>query len=143
MPDILQDFPINVPTARVFDAVSTPSGLDAWWTVRSSGQPRLGETYGLWFGPEYDWRAGVTRCRDGEEFELELTEADRDWRGTRVGFRLEPRPGGTQVRFHHVGWPEASEHFRISCHCWALYLRLLRRHVELGEVVPYERRLDV
>jgi hypothetical protein len=31
---------------------------------------------------------------------------------------------------------------RISCHCWALYLRLLRRHLEFGESVPYDRRLE-
>jgi hypothetical protein len=34
-------------------------------------------------------------------------------------------------------------HYRTSCHCGALYLRILRRHLEHGESVPYERRLDV
>jgi len=33
--------------------------------------------------------------------------------------------------------------FRISTHCWAMYLRILRRHFEHGESVPYEDRLDV
>jgi len=32
--------------------------------------------------------------------------------------------------------------FGTSCYCWAMYLRLLARHVERGEVVPYEARLD-
>jgi len=143
MPDILHDFPIAAAPARVFDAVSAPAGLAAWWTERSSGRPALGETYELWFGPAFDWRALVTRCTASVEFELEITEADRDWRGTRVGFRLDGRDAGTQVRFHHAGWPASNEHYRVSCYCWAMYLRLLRRHVELGEVVPYERRLDV
>ena len=49
----------------------------------------------------------------------------------------------TKVRFYHRGWPEANSHYRISCHCWALYLRILRRHIEHGESVPYEKRLDV
>jgi hypothetical protein len=26
---------------------------------------------------------------------------------------------------------------------WAMYLRVLKRHLEHGESVPYERRLDV
>jgi hypothetical protein len=30
-----------------------------------------------------------------------------------------------------------------SSYCWAMYLRLLRRNVEAGEVVPYAQRLDV
>lgn len=143
MPDILQDFPIAAPPERVFDGVSTPEGLDQWWTARSAGQPRLGAEYTLWFGPEYDWRATVTRCRPGVEFELQLTLADPEWVGTRVGVRLEPGADGTMVRFHHLGWPAESEHYRISCHCWAMYLRILRRHLEHGERVPYDQRLSV
>ena len=142
MPDILQDFPIRASRARVFAAVSKPSGLDAWWTLSSTGVPEEGAEYLLGFGPGYDWRAVVSRCVPDEEFELELTSADEDWQGSRVGFRLEEAEGKTNVRFHHKGWREANEHYRISCHCWALYLRLLRRFIEEGERVPYAERLD-
>jgi hypothetical protein len=45
--------------------------------------------------------------------------------------------------FRHTGWAEPNEHFRISNHCWAMYLRILRRYLEYGEIVPYEQRLDV
>jgi hypothetical protein len=71
-----------------------------------------------------------------------MTAADADWNGTRVGFRLEDKAGTTWVRFYHRGWPSPNEHYRVSCHCWALYLRLLRRDLEHGEFVPYESRLD-
>lgn len=142
MADILQDFPVNAPRHRVFQAVSTPAGLDAWWTERSSGEPRAGAPYELGFGPEYAWRAVVTRCEPDAEFEVEMVVADQDWSGTRVGFHLEDRGPSTWVRFRHTGWPAANEHYRVSCHCWAMYLRILRRHLEHGESVPYERRLD-
>ena len=36
----------------------------------------------------------------------------------------------------------ANEHWRISCYCWAMYLRLIRRYLEYGETIPYESRLD-
>ena len=97
----------------------------------------------LWFGPEYDWRARVTHCAVGKEFELQMVVADSDWNGTRVGFELEAKDGASRVRFHHTGWPIANEHYRISCPCWALYLRILRRYLEHGELVPYDDRLDV
>src|SRR5262245_59616590 len=117
MPDILHDFPIRGPAKRVFRAVSTPGGqtpggLDAWWTIRSSGQATNGAEYELWFGPQYDWRAFVSRCKPDEEFELEITRAAEDWMGTRVGFHLTEREGTTQVRFWHAGWPEMNEHYR-------------------------------
>src|SRR5690242_16617202 len=44
-----------------------------------------GGEYTLWFGPEYDWRAVVSRCVPETEFELELTKADEDWQRTRLG----------------------------------------------------------
>ena len=143
MADILQDFPINASPARVYEAISTPAGLDQWWTQRSAGSAADGREYELWFGPQYDWRAVVTQAIKPTEFELKMTRADADWLGTRVGFRLEGGPDKTFVRFHHVGWPEPNEHYRISSHCWAMYLRILRRFLEHGERVAYENRLDV
>jgi len=142
MADIVQNFPINASAAQVFEAISTPSGLANWWTKRSSGEPMAGSEWGLWFGPQYDWSATVSRFVPDTEFELELTRGDSDWIGTRVGFVLKEENGVTQVRFHHLGWPEANDHYEVSCYCWALYLRLLRRYVENGEVVPYEQRLN-
>ncbi|HEY3135739.1 MAG TPA: hypothetical protein VGL29_06785 [Blastocatellia bacterium] len=41
MHDIFQHFPIKASAKQVFDAVSTPAGLDAWWTETSSGTPDL------------------------------------------------------------------------------------------------------
>jgi uncharacterized protein YndB with AHSA1/START domain len=143
MADIMQDFPTKATASQVFQAVSTPQGLDRWWTKKSAGKPAEGEEYELWFGAQYDWRARVTHCIPDSEFELQMTRADADWMGTRVGFRLDPKNGNTWVRFYHTGWPTANEHYRISCHCWALYLRILRRYLEHGESVPYEQRLDV
>jgi hypothetical protein len=63
MPDIFHDFPIKAPPDRVFEAVSTPTGLDAWWSKKSSGRQAEGAEYQLWFGPQYDWRARVTKSR--------------------------------------------------------------------------------
>lgn len=143
MPDILQDFPIAVPPARVFEAVTSPALLDQWWTLRSSGRPVVGSSYSFDFGPQYQWQGRVTVAVPGQAFEWRITEADADWTGTRLGFRLEPAGAGTQVAFHHTGWPEANAHYRTSCHCWAMYLRILRRHLEAGETVPYAQRLEV
>lgn len=143
MPDILQDFPIAAAPSRVFEAISQPRLLDEWWTVRCSGRPEVGATYELYFEPDYEWSATVTRCVPNAAFELRMTRADDDWLGTTVGFELEPTPSGTRVRFSHRGWASANDHFRTSNHCWALYLRILRRHLEHGESVPYDDRLLV
>ena len=142
MPDILHRITIRAPTARVFEAVTTPAGLDAWWTLESRGEPVADSEYELNFGPGFHWRARVTRVQTNEGFELELTEAQPDWLGTLVGFELNGDGETTHLFFSHSGWTEASEHFAISNTCWAMYLRLLRRHLEHGEQVPYAERND-
>lgn len=143
MADIHHDFYITAPGDAVFDAVGTPIGLDAWWTNRCSGTPDVGSVYELDFGPECRWSVVVIRCEPAREFEMEFTRADDDWLNSRVRFSLDDRGGRTHVRFSHTGWPEINDHFRTSSFCWAMYLRLLKRYVEFGEVVPYERRLEV
>jgi uncharacterized protein YndB with AHSA1/START domain len=142
MADIFHDFHVKAPVERVFEAISTPDGLDCWWTRKSAGQPSLGEEYELWFGPQYDWRARVSKYVFGASLEFEMTRAHADWVGTRIGFELEEQAGTTSARFHHTGWPSQNEHWRISCYCWAMYLRVMRRYIEHGEFVPYEQRLD-
>ena len=142
MHDILHDFPVRASAAAVFTAVSSPRGLDAWWTLTSAGEPSLGSEYALGFGPEFMWRARVSRCDPPTRFEFTLTLADEDWTGTRVSFECEERSGVTTVRFSHCGWPHANSHYRTSSFCWAMYLRLLARYVERGEVVPYTQRLE-
>jgi uncharacterized protein YndB with AHSA1/START domain len=143
MPDILHDFPVFAPVARVFDAVSTPAGLDRWWTLRSAGRPIEGGSFELDFGPDYVWQAVVTKSEPPLLFELKVEDAVPDWLGTRVRFELSTIGSDhTGVRFAHTGWAEVTEHYRISCFCWAMYLRLMKRAVEHGELVPYEIRLQ-
>ena len=143
VPDIFHDFTIAAKRGAVFEAITTPGGLDQWWTKTSSGEPRAGAIYELGFGPGFDWRARVTELVPNESFELQMITADADWTDTRVRFDLSAGSGVTPVQFRHVGWPSANELYRVSCFCWAAYLRILRRYLEHGEHVPYETRLDV
>jgi uncharacterized protein YndB with AHSA1/START domain len=83
VPDIFHDFPIIASRSQVFEAISTPAGLDSWWTKRSSGRPADAAKYELWFSPEHDWRAVVSCFVPDTEFELHLTHADKDWQNPR------------------------------------------------------------
>jgi uncharacterized protein YndB with AHSA1/START domain len=143
MADIVHEFTVRAPLPQVFQLFSTPEGLAKWWTKTSTGDVRAEGEFRLYFGPEFDWRAAVTRYVPPTTFELQMTDAHPDWMGTRVGCELAPEGNGTtRVRFYHTGWPEQNEHWRVSCYCWAMYLRILRRNLEHGEFVEYERRLD-
>jgi uncharacterized protein YndB with AHSA1/START domain len=144
MPDIFHNFTINTSPDKVFNGVSTTKGLDNWWTKTCQASPKAGGIYTLDFGPGYTWKAIVTKFEANREFELQMTEADPDWLKARVGFLLRDKGNNlTEVDFYHKGWPTANEHYKISCYCWAMYLRILKRYLEFGEQVPYEKRLSV
>jgi uncharacterized protein YndB with AHSA1/START domain len=144
MAEIIHEFSVKVEPECVFEAFSTPTGLDKWWTKTSAGEARQGGSFRLYFGPGFDWQARVTRYQPPSAFELEITQAHADWMATRVGCDLSPEGEiATRVRFHHTGWPKENEHWRVSCFCWAMYLRILRRNLEYGEFIEYEKRLDV
>lgn len=143
MNDIFHNFPINASIAKVFDAISTPNGLDKWWTKRSSGKVDIGETFHFHFEPDYNWTAVVSKCIPDKEFELTMQNSDQDWKGSKVGFHLIDKNSVTEVQFYHTGWKENNEHLRISNFCWAMYLRILKRNLEFGEFVQYADRLNV
>jgi uncharacterized protein YndB with AHSA1/START domain len=144
MADIVHEFCVNAAADEVFKVIAEPTGLDQWWTRASTGRVAEGAEYQLDFGPQHLWAAVVTRCEPPRRFELELTRAHEDWLGTRVAFALTPEGADTtRVTFRHTGWPEPNEHWRVSSYCWAMYLRIMRRYLEHGEVVPYGTRLRV
>lgn len=116
--------------------------MNSWWTKTCSGSAVAGAEFKLGFGPDFQWIAQVLKI-DSTSFELTFTRAMNDWKGTKMGFHLVEVDGYTNVEFYHCGWREVSEHFRTTSYCWAMYLRLLKRYVEFGEVVEYEKRLEV
>ena len=143
MPDIYHTLFVQRPIAEVFRAISTPGGLDRWWTRSSEGIPALGSPYKLFFEPAYDWKAVVTICEPQSAFELQITKSNVEWEGTRVGFVLQSlEPGETELAFYHRDWPAITAEFCASSYCWAMYLRILRRSVQFKEEVLYENRLD-
>jgi uncharacterized protein YndB with AHSA1/START domain len=143
--NIEHELVVAAPIARVFEHFSTAAGLESWWTLTASADPRLGGRYTFGFGPDYQWTGLVRVFQAPTAIEWEMTETAPmdDWRGTRVGARLTADGDGTRLHFYHRGWEAASAHHRISSFCWAMYLRLLARHCTTREVVPYERRNDL
>lgn len=141
--DIIHEFEINANIEDVFKIISTPKGIQKWWSMESFGTPELNEEYILKFGVGYEWRANVTTYLEYSEFELTIINAVSDWNNTKIHFLLFEVDSKTRVRFSHKNWPEINEHYRVSCYCWAMYLRLLKRNVEHGEFVDYEDRLNV
>lgn len=141
MNTILHDFYINVSKEKVFEAISSPNGLNNWWTLQCTGQAKLDEEYNLYFGDEYNWFAKVSKFKMNEEIEFKMTKATEDWQPTRFVFILtEEKPNVTYVQFYHSNWQEANKNYRISSYCWGSLLSQLKQYLEKGIITPFEAR---
>lgn len=140
MPDIHFQFQINSSADAVFEAISTPNGLNAWWTLNAEAEPFVGGIYRLYFGPDFDWLARVTHLEIDRQLSWSLERAMEDWMPTRFGFALAEHESLTTVRFYHTDWERVSDHFAISSYCWGQLLKGLKDYVECGIVVPFDRR---
>jgi len=144
MADIFHDFVIHASAAAVFETLSSPEGLDKWWTKSSSGKAAPGHQYQLHFGSGYDWRAIVSKFELNAAFELTMTQSDPDWEGTKIGFQLQKAHARSQpVLFYHKGWRSINRQYQVSNFCWAMYLRLAKRWLEKQEEYAFELRLSV
>ncbi|MCG2611541.1 SRPBCC domain-containing protein [Flavobacterium sp. SM15] len=141
MATIYHDFTINATKERVFEAISTPEGLNNWWTLRCSGNPELNEEYNLYFAEQYNWFAKISKFIINEDIEYKITHAMAEWLPTSFGFKLkEIKPNVTYVEFYHSGWENVNQEFRIASYCWANLLRQMKQYLEEGIITPFEQR---
>ncbi len=143
MHDYACEFTIQADVESVYQAISEPDGLAVWWPKTASGYAKAGQMYDFHFGPGYDWKAEVVECKSNELIEWIFKKSDPDWLGSKVRIQIEPQEQISRVQFRHSGWAQANQHYHISCYCWPMYLRHLKRWVEHGERVDYELRLEV
>jgi len=138
--ELIHQFQVKASAEKVFDAFTSPAGLNSWWTLEAGGRPETGQTCRFYFGPEYDWRATVIHIVHGKELTWQMTRAMEDWMPTQVGFVLTEEKGACSVRFFHRNWPNNGDHFAITNFCWGQLLRGLKNYVENGIAVPFELR---
>ncbi len=137
---IYHNLNIKAPIEKVYRAVSEPAHLTNWWPDRCSGIPRAGESYNLYFTPEYDWYGEVVQADEPTSFRIKMTQSDADWNPTSFGFDLTRLPESTLVEFSHSDWNECNAHFKQASYCWALLLNGLKKYIEDGAIIPFEQR---
>lgn len=137
---IYHDVFIKSTKEKVFEAVSDSKKMIHWWPQKCSGEAKNDCIYNLFFTQEYDWYGKATNVKINESFYVKMTEADADWDPTTFGYEIDVVAGGINLRFSHVGWPECNHHYRRSSYCWAILLKGLKDYLEVGTIVPFEKR---
>jgi uncharacterized protein YndB with AHSA1/START domain len=146
-PPIVHSAYLNVPRERVYAALTTSSGWDAWFTRGAQVDPTQGGRIILrWrnFGPDHmtvEDSGVVTEVVPGQRFAFQWRVGDS---ATTVAFDITERGGGTVVRVSETGYTQSDGDLKALIGCatgWAEALTLLKFYLEHGVVygeVPRE-----
>ena len=122
MPDLVHSILISAGPEAVYRLVATCHGMTEWWAedvTETDGAVELG------FFKRHTVYLLLLKASEPDRLAEWSVETGAEWAGTRLIFRLEPKPSGTLLRFTHADWAGASDYF-VSCNTtWgALMMRL-------------------
>jgi len=144
---------INAPTVKVYEAISTPAGISAWWDKQTATQTGQGTVLEHCPGPEH----GVVKMKvldttPNKRIEWECISTHpasspaSAWTGTHIVFEIARRsvpPWASEradmaiLSFRHSGWDETSQYFGFCNFAWGQVLQKLKDVCE-SQVAPPE-----
>ena len=111
--DIDIEIAIARPVREVYEAWLKPDLLESWLAYKAIVEPAVGGAYELFWDPAATEENSTRGCRITEL--VPNSQISFSWKGpvqyaestetlTQVFIRLEPKDGGTLLRFVHTGW---------------------------------------
>jgi len=141
MPDSLHDITIAAPPERVFELLSTASGLRAWWTADSRASPAPGNVNVFGFnGGAVEFHFRIDENEAPHRLAWTCLAAPRvpaEWVGTRVTAEVASEDGKTRLRFAHRGWASAGGAYAMCNTTWGHLMHRLREVAEGGSPGPF------
>jgi uncharacterized protein YndB with AHSA1/START domain len=139
MPAIVQEFTIEVPPQRIWDALTKPTEIGHWWTNDLNVTSVVGSIAEFRFGEWGDFviRLEVAELDEGSKVRwISRRGPAAHWEGTSVTWRLTPVHNGTQVVFNHDGFVQADERYEMTSVWWEHFLGSLKSYLETGKGTP-------
>jgi len=136
--DIQQETLIRATPEKVYDAIATSEGLNAWFTTGAEVNARPGgEMIWRWqdWGPSKvtnEARGPVLEAERGKRFVFQWGNPP-----TTISIDFEPHEQGTVVRLREHGYPNTLQGRRNLLECasgWGEAITLLKFYVEHGIV---------
>lgn len=137
MAEINHQVGINAQPEKIYQLLTTNSGLSQWWTNDVSGAGEVGAVIAFRFnggGPDFSVTELIPNKLVRWQHSGTMPEA---WMGTEIQFKLTYHSGQTLVRFSHTNWQDVSD---FMAHCstkWAVFLLSLKAAVETGKGQPF------
>ncbi len=138
MTDYRKTMHVNADPEALFAALTTPSGLAAWWTeVDGSGD--TGGELRFSFDPPEPLLIHVDRATRPTFVQWTVDECSflPDWVGTHPTFMITPVDGGgSELYFRHHGLTSELDCIDMCTRGWDHFIESLRVYAETGRGMP-------
>ena len=125
---------INAPLAVVLDAVTTLSGLRAWWNNPVTGSPKLGGQLRFSFADSSDYAIMQVEAAGPQKVQwnvIEDTGYDGDWVGTKIIFKLRAiDQNKSELHFTHQGLTPKRKSYAGCIKGWDYFIGNLANYCE-------------
>ncbi len=135
MEDILHRVVIKATPEKIYEAITTQQGIEAWWCKHTKAKPALGFVNVFVFGQDRS-EMKVSELDPGKRVAWECIDSIDEWIGTRVSFDLEQKNEKTILRFTHGGWRAVTDMYAGCNYNWALFMKSLKSYCETGTGEP-------
>ena len=128
---------------KIYELLTTNSGLSKWWTNDISGAGGVGSIIEFRFnggGPDFS----VSELIPNEIVRWKHSGSiPESWIETEILFKLQFEDKQTFVRFTHSNWKESTD---FMAHCstkWAVFLLSLKDAAETGQGKPFPNDIQI
>ena len=127
---------------KVYNAISTPEGIQGWWTVDTIIVPEVGGMAEFIFGEKYHNKMEITDLQPDKRVAWHCVEGDQEWIGTDFTFELEGKDDHTLLRFGHNNWKSQTDFFAHCNFQWGRYMISLKKYCETGSGDPFNPHVN-
>ncbi len=135
MPDILHRVGIRSSSDDVYQALTAPERLAAWWTNDTQGDGDVGGVLRFRFGAGgFDMK--VVELDHAKRVLWQVIDGPQEWIGTKVRWELRQDGDYTILLFKHEDWKEPVEFMHHCSTKWGVFLMSLKSLLETGKGAP-------
>ena len=135
MADIRHNIVIKAAPEKIYEAITTQQGIEAWWCKQTIAKPEVGFVNVFVFGSSKN-EMRVTALDPNKKAEWQCIQSIEEWIGTRISFDLEEKNSNTLLRFTHGDWRALTDMFAACNYSWALFMKSLKTYCETGTGTP-------
>ena len=99
MKTIVHVVDINVPRAKVYEALTTQKGLLGWWTTKVETDGKQDSVINFTFGGDFNPDMRITQLKEPEVVGWTCVGGHDNWQDNTFLFELRESESGTNLRF--------------------------------------------